>query len=51
MNGQGAVAPMSPQEQDLMELTLQLRNKKENDEKYAKFHGDALIGVSVKLVL
>ena len=34
------------QDEDLMQLTLQLRNKKENDEKYAKFHGDNLIGVS-----
>jgi hypothetical protein len=38
---------MSKQEEDLMLLTLQLRNKKENVEKYAKFHGDNLIGVSL----
>lgn len=37
---------MSKQDEDLMQLTLQLRNKKENEEKYAKFHGDKLIGVS-----
>ncbi|KAF4992647.1 hypothetical protein FGRMN_7048 [Fusarium graminum] len=34
---------ISKQEQELMQLTLQLR-KKENEAKYAKFHGDALIG-------
>lgn len=45
MNGHGAQEPMSNQTQDdLMQLTLQLRNKKENDKKYAKFHGDNLIG-------
>jgi hypothetical protein len=41
----GDPAPMSKQDEDLMQLTLQLRNKKEMDEKYAKFHGDKLIGV------
>ncbi|KAF4339201.1 linoleate diol synthase [Fusarium beomiforme] len=35
--------PMSKQDEDLMQLTLQLRNKKEA-EKYAKYHGDKLIG-------
>ncbi|KAK0388546.1 hypothetical protein NLU13_4789 [Sarocladium strictum] len=35
---------MSKQEQDLMELTLQVKNRKENDNKYAKFRGDNLIG-------
>ncbi|KAH7141556.1 putative prostaglandin G/H synthase 2/cyclooxygenase 2, pgh2/cox2 [Dactylonectria estremocensis] len=44
MNGHAAEEPMSEQDEDLMQLTLQLRNKKENDEKYAKFHGDKLIG-------
>jgi hypothetical protein len=44
-NGHAAEAPMSKQDEDLMQLTLQLRNKKE-EEKYAKFHGDKLIGVS-----
>lgn len=34
------------QREDLMQLTLQLRNRVENDKKYAKFHGDNLIGVS-----
>ncbi|KAJ9424436.1 heme peroxidase-domain-containing protein [Fusarium oxysporum] len=34
---------MSKQDEDLMQLTLQLRNKKEA-EKYAKYHGDKLIG-------
>jgi hypothetical protein len=34
------------QDEDLMQLTLQVRNRKENDEKYARFHGDNLIGVS-----
>ncbi|KAH8652136.1 putative prostaglandin G/H synthase 2/cyclooxygenase 2, pgh2/cox2 [Xylariales sp. PMI_506] len=43
MNGHVVEEPMSKQEEDLMQLTLQLRNKKEND-KYAKFHGDSLIG-------
>ncbi|KAL9064876.1 MAG: hypothetical protein Q9157_007672 [Trypethelium eluteriae] len=28
---------------DLLQLTLQIRNKKEGDKKYAKFHGDKLI--------
>lgn len=36
---------MSKQEEDMMQLTLQLRNHIEQ-EKYAKFHGDRLIGVS-----
>lgn len=36
---------MSKQEEDMMQLTLQLRNHIEQ-EKYAKFHGDKLIGVS-----
>ncbi|KAF4452113.1 hypothetical protein F53441_5046 [Fusarium austroafricanum] len=35
--------PMREQDDDLMQLTLQLRNQKEM-EKYAKFHGDKLIG-------
>jgi hypothetical protein len=35
----------SKQDEELMNLTLQLRNRK-NEEKYAKFHGDNLIGVS-----
>lgn len=34
----------SKQDEELMNLTLQLRNRK-NEEKYAKFHGDNLIGV------
>ncbi|KAI1036313.1 hypothetical protein LB503_003460 [Fusarium chuoi] len=34
---------MSKQDEDLMQLTLQLRNKKEA-EKFAKYHGDKLIG-------
>jgi hypothetical protein len=37
---------MSKQNEDLMQLTLQLRNKKEA-EKYAKYHGDKLIGVCI----
>ena len=37
---------MSKQDEELLQLTLQLRNKKENDAKYAKFRGDLLIGVS-----
>ncbi|KAK7915329.1 hypothetical protein PG985_013032 [Apiospora marii] len=43
MNGHTAGAPGNVQEEDLMQLTLQLRNKhpKQN---YAKFHGDELIG-------
>ncbi|KAK8017843.1 hypothetical protein PG993_014169 [Apiospora rasikravindrae] len=45
MNGHTARAPANAQEEDLMQLTLQLRNKKA-EEKYAKFHGDDLIGVS-----
>lgn len=40
---------MSKQEQDLMELTLQVKNRKENDNKYAKFRGDNLIGVWLPL--
>lgn len=36
---------ISKQDQELMELTLQVRNRKENDERYAKFRGDNLIGV------
>ncbi|KAF7536267.1 hypothetical protein G7054_g4653 [Neopestalotiopsis clavispora] len=45
MNGRTVREPMSNQTQDeLMQLTLQLKNKKENDKKYAKFHGDNLIG-------
>ncbi|KAJ3546103.1 hypothetical protein NM208_g2174 [Fusarium decemcellulare] len=43
MNGHAAEAPPSKQDEDLMQLTLQLRNKA-NEEKYAKFHGDNLIG-------
>jgi hypothetical protein len=35
---------ISKQDQELMELTLQVRNRKENDERYAKFRGDNLIG-------
>ncbi|KAK6081877.1 Psi-producing oxygenase C (Linoleate diol synthase) [Seiridium cupressi] len=46
MNSRAAEEPMSKQE-DLMQLTLQLRNKKENDKKYAKFHGDNLIGDAI----
>ena len=45
MNGHAVERPMSQQDEDLMQLTLQLRNKKE-EEKYAQFHGDKLIGVS-----
>ena len=30
---------------ELMELTLQIRNRKDADKQYAKFHGDSLIGV------
>lgn len=46
MNGRTAEGPqaMSQQDEDLMQLTLQLRNKKENYEKYGKYHGDSLIG-------
>ncbi|KAK3380521.1 putative prostaglandin G/H synthase 2/cyclooxygenase 2, pgh2/cox2 [Lasiosphaeria ovina] len=44
MNDHAAEEPMSKQDEDLLQLTLQLRNKKENDEKYAKFRGDHLIG-------
>ena len=32
---------------DLLQLTLQIRNRKEDDKKYAKFHGDELIAVSI----
>ncbi|KAG5804232.1 hypothetical protein H9Q74_008603 [Fusarium xylarioides] len=39
---------MSKQDEDLMQLTLQLRNKKEAD-KYAKYHGDKLIGNPIAL--
>lgn len=46
MDRHAAAKPMSKQDDDLMQLTLQLKNKKGNDEKYAKFHGDNLIGVS-----
>lgn len=45
MNSHASKPAMSAQEEDLMQLTLQLRNKKEND-KNAKFHGDNLIAVS-----
>lgn len=44
MASRASKSAMSAQEEDLMQLTLQLRNKKEND-KNAKFHGDNLIGV------
>ncbi|KAK7981297.1 heme peroxidase-domain-containing protein [Apiospora saccharicola] len=43
MNGHIARAPASSQEEDLMQLTLQLRNKNVEG-KNAKFHGDDLIG-------
>ncbi|KAK2616823.1 hypothetical protein QQS21_000200 [Conoideocrella luteorostrata] len=45
MNGHAAQAAMScsKQDDDLMQLTLQIRNKKEAV-KYAAFHGDNLIG-------
>lgn len=36
-----------PLEESLLQLTLQMRNRKDEDKKYAKFHGDSLIGVSV----
>jgi hypothetical protein len=42
----GHEADMNAQEKELLNLTLQLRDKKKQDEKYAKFHGDKLIGVS-----
>lgn len=32
-------------EDDLLQLTLQMRNRKDEDKKYAGFHGDSLIGV------
>jgi hypothetical protein len=35
---------ISKQDQELLELTLQVRNRKENDERYAQFRGDNLIG-------
>ena len=41
----------SKQDEDLIQLTLQLRNRKDNDEKYAKFRGDNLIGVCVNTLL
>ncbi|KAJ4079614.1 hypothetical protein NW769_015115 [Fusarium oxysporum] len=41
----GEPAPMSKQEEELLNLTLQLRDKKDQDKKYARFHGDMLIGV------
>lgn len=42
------MAPIrNKQDEELMQLTLQVRNRKENDAKYAKFHGDNLIGVSI----
>ncbi|KAK4160491.1 linoleate diol synthase [Cladorrhinum sp. PSN259] len=37
---------MSKRDADLLQLTLQLRNK-QNEEKYAKFHGDHLIGNTI----
>jgi len=40
-----AAAGLSSKEDELMDLTLQLRNK-ENAKKYAQFHGDSLISVS-----
>ncbi|KAJ4213597.1 hypothetical protein NW760_015069 [Fusarium oxysporum] len=40
----GEPAPMSKQEEELLNLTLQLRDKKDQDKKYARFHGDMLIG-------
>ena len=39
------MAPIRTQDEDLMQLTLQVRNRKENDGKYAKLRGDNLIGV------
>lgn len=33
-------------EEELMQLTLQIRNKKSQDAKYASFRGDNLLGVS-----
>ena len=49
MDRHTAAVPMSKQDEDLLQLTLQLRNKNENDEKYAKFRGDHLIGVSARV--
>ncbi|KAK8067329.1 hypothetical protein PG997_014076 [Apiospora hydei] len=43
MNGHTSRAPANPQEEDLMQLTLQLRNKNA-EATYASFHGDELIG-------
>ncbi|KAK4208108.1 Psi-producing oxygenase A [Rhypophila decipiens] len=37
---------MSKRDADLLQLTLQLRNQ-QNEEKYAKFHGDNLIGNAI----
>jgi hypothetical protein len=37
-------SPRNELDEALMQLTLQLRNKKDNDKKYAEFHGDSLIG-------
>lgn len=45
MSGHTARAPSNAQEDDLMQLTLQLRNKHPKQD-HAKFHGDDLIGVS-----
>ncbi|KAI3318576.1 heme peroxidase [Xylariaceae sp. AK1471] len=36
--------PTKSLEEELMQLTLQIRNKKSQDEKYASFRGDKLIG-------
>ena len=33
---------------DEMQLTLQVRNRKDDDKQYAKFHGDNLIAVSIR---
>ena len=41
---------MDKMDDDLMQLTLQIRNRKDADKKYGKFHGDTLIGVSVPIV-
>ncbi|KXJ89872.1 putative prostaglandin G/H synthase 2/cyclooxygenase 2, pgh2/cox2 [Microdochium bolleyi] len=43
-NHQGPRPQANPQDMDLTQLTLQLRDRKENDKKYAQFHGDKLIG-------
>ena len=37
---------MAKTEDELMQLTLQIRNRKDADKQYAKFHGDSLLGVS-----